>query len=147
MDDASAHEAAPNYLALSAQIAAAYVAHNALTSTELPKLVADIYGTLTSLLTAPALSQETRPRPAVPVRRSVAPEAIICLEDGKQFKSLKRHLITYHQLSPEQYRAKWGLSSDYPMVAPNYSQTRSALAKQSGLGRKAGAKRPGARRR
>ena len=74
--------------------------------------------------------------PAVPIRKSITPDAIICLEDGKAFKSLKRHLYTKYQMTPEDYRAKWGLPADYPMVAPNYSQTRSELAKTSGLGKK-----------
>ena len=77
-------------------------------------------------------------KPAVPVRKSVAPDYIICLEDGKKFKSLKRHLRTHYNMSPEEYREKWGLPADYPMVAPNYSATRSRLAKDNGLGRKAG---------
>jgi predicted transcriptional regulator len=122
---------------LSADIVCAYVSHNALSVTDLPKLIADVHAALRGLQTpsAPVVVEETKP--AVPVRKSVAPDYIICLEDGKKFKSLKRHLRTHYNLSPEEYREKWGLAADYPMVAPNYSATRSRLAKDNGLGRKA----------
>lgn len=122
---------------LSADIVCAYVSHNALSVTDLPKLIADVHLALKSLHSpvAPEVAEEQKP--AVPVRKSVAPDFIICLEDGKKFKSLKRHLRTHYNLSPEEYREKWGLASDYPMVAPNYSATRSRLAKDNGLGRKA----------
>lgn len=89
-----------------------------------------------------APATEERPQPAVPIRKSVTPDYIICLEDGKRFKSLKRHLATYYRLTPDQYRARWELPSDYPMVAPNYAATRSALAKANGLGRKGGEPEP-----
>ncbi len=123
---------------LSTEIVCAYVSHNALSPTDLPKLIADIHGALKSLETGEAAEQQEERKPAVPVRKSVAPEYIICLEDGKKFKSLKRHLRTHYNLSPEEYREKWGLPADYPMVAPSYSETRSRLAKANGLGRKAG---------
>jgi len=121
---------------LSADIVCAYVSHNALSVTDLPKLIADVHTALRGLQSgAPEPAEELKP--AVPIRKSVAADYIICLEDGKKFKSLKRHLRTHYNLSPEEYREKWGLPGDYPMVAPNYSATRSRLAKDNGLGRKA----------
>jgi predicted transcriptional regulator len=122
---------------LSADIVCSYVSHNALSVTDLPKLIADVHMALKGLHSPVAAVVEEEQKPAVPVRKSVAPDFIICLEDGKKFKSLKRHLRTHYNLSPEEYREKWGLPSEYPMVAPNYSATRSRLAKDNGLGRKA----------
>ena len=122
---------------LSADIVSAYVSHNALSVTDLPKLIADVHAALRNLHSPVAAEPVEELKPAVPVRKSVAPDFIICLEDGKKFKSLKRHLRTHYNLSPEEYREKWGLPADYPMVAPNYSATRSRLAKDNGLGRKA----------
>lgn len=122
---------------LSSEIVAAYVSHNAVSPTDLPKLISDVHGALRALQSneVPVPTEELKP--AVPVRKSVTADYIICLEDGKKFKSLKRHLRTHYDLSPEEYREKWGLPADYPMVAPNYSATRSKLAKDNGLGRKA----------
>lgn len=122
---------------LSTEIVSAYVSHNALSMTDLPKLIADVHSALKGLQTirVPEASEELKP--AVPVRKSIAPDYIVCLEDGKKFKSLKRHLRTHYDMSPEEYREKWALPADYPMVAPNYSATRSRLAKDNGLGRKA----------
>jgi len=122
---------------LSADIVCAYVSHNALSVTDLPKLIADVHTALRGLQSPVAAVATEEQKPAVAVRKSVAPDYIICLEDGKKFKSLKRHLRTHYNLSPEEYREKWGLPTDYPMVAPNYSATRSRLAKDNGLGRKA----------
>lgn len=122
---------------LSTEIVSAYVSHNAVNAGDLPKLIADVHGALRALSTNEAPLQVEELKPAVPVRKSVAADYIICLEDGKKFKSLKRHLRTHYNLSPEEYREKWGLPADYPMVAPNYSATRSKLAKDNGLGRKA----------
>ncbi len=122
---------------LSADIVCAYVSHNALSVTDLPKLIADVHTALRGLQSPVAAVAAEEQKPAVAVRKSVSPDYIICLEDGKKFKSLKRHLRTHYNLSPEEYREKWGLPSDYPMVAPNYSATRSRLAKDNGLGRKA----------
>lgn len=121
---------------LSTEIVSAYVSHNALAVSDLPKLISDVHVALRNLQhdAAPAIAEELKP--AVPVRKSIAPDYIVCLEDGKKFKSLKRHLRTHYDLSPEEYRDKWGLPADYPMVAPNYSATRSRLAKDNGLGRK-----------
>ncbi len=123
---------------LSADIVSAYVSHNAVSPSDLTKLIADVHGALRSLSSNEVPAPVEDLKPAVPVRKSVAADYIICLEDGKKFKSLKRHLRTHYNLSPEEYREKWGLPADYPMVAPNYSATRSKLAKDNGLGRKAG---------
>jgi predicted transcriptional regulator len=122
---------------LSADIVSAYVSNNAVTAADLPKLIADVHTALSGLQTAGAQAQSQELKPAVPVKKSVFPDHIVCLEDGKKFKSLKRHLRTHFDLSPQEYREKWGLSADYPMVAPNYSATRSKLAKANGLGRRA----------
>lgn len=123
---------------LSTEIVSAYVSHNALSVTDLPKLIADVHTALKSLQSTGAPEPAEELKPAVPVRKSIAPDYLICLEDGKKFKSLKRHLRTHYNMSPEEYREKWGLPTDYPMVAPNYSETRSRLAKDNGLGRKTG---------
>ena len=123
---------------LSTEIVSAYVSHNALSVTDLPKLIADVHTALRGLQGGVVMEPSEELKPAVPVKKSVAPDFIICLEDGKKFKSLKRHLRTHYDMSPEEYRDKWGLPADYPMVAPNYSATRSRLAKDNGLGRKAG---------
>ena len=122
-----------------AEIVSAYVSHYALSPADLPKLIAETHTALRSLATAelsPVLEELT---PAVPIKKSVTPDFIICLDDGKKFKSLKRHL-TQLGMTPDESRAKWGLPSNYPMVAPNYSATRSSLAKSNGLGRKPEAK-------
>lgn len=121
----------------STEIVAAYVSHNAISPTDLPKLIADVHGALRGLGAEELIEPAEEKKPAVPVRKSVTPDYIVCLEDGKKFKSLKRHLRTHYNLSPEEYREKWGLPADYPMVAPSYSATRSKLAKDNGLGRKA----------
>jgi predicted transcriptional regulator len=137
-DIISGNAAADNDLIdLSADIVSAYVSHNALSVTDLPRLIADVHNALRNLHSPAAAEPAEELKPAVPVRKSVAPDFIICLEDGKKFKSLKRHLRTHYNLSPEEYREKWGQPSDYPMGAPNYSATRSRLAKDNGLGRKA----------
>jgi predicted transcriptional regulator len=137
-DIISGNAAADNDLIdLSADIVSAYVSHNALSVTDLPKLIADVHAALKGLQSPSAAEPVEELKPAVPIKKSVAPDYIICLEDGKKFKSLKRHLRTHYNLSPEEYREKWGLPTDYPMVAPSYSATRSRLAKDNGLGRKA----------
>ncbi|GHA29527.1 transcriptional regulator [Devosia pacifica] len=122
---------------LSTEIVSAYVSHNAVSPTDLAKLISEVHGALKSLQNNDVQLPAEELKPAVPVKKSVAADYIICLEDGKKFKSLKRHLRTHYNLSPEEYREKWGLPADYPMVAPNYSATRSKLAKDNGLGRKA----------
>ena len=125
---------------LSADIVCAYVSHNALSPTDLPRLIAEVHVALKGLRSVTLQEPAEDLKPAVPVRKSISPDYIICLEDGKKFKSLNRHLRTHYDLSPEEYREKWGLAPDYPMVAPNYSATRSRLAKDNGLGRKAPAR-------
>lgn len=115
-------------------IIAAYVSNNSISSAQLPELIATVHGALKGL-GAPASDPDTEKlKPAISVRKSVTPDYLFCLEDGLRFKSLKRHLQTKFNLTPEEYRAKWGLPSDYPMVAPNYAATRSNLAKQMGFG-------------
>ena len=123
---------------LSTEIVSAYVSHNALSLSDLPKLIADVHTALQGLKGNRTPEPAEELKPAVPVRKSIAADYLVCLEDGKKFKSLKRHLRTHYDLSPEEYREKWGLPADYPMVAPNYSATRSRLAKDNGLGRKVG---------
>ncbi len=126
---------------LTAEIVAAYVGKNSVLQGDLPKLIAEVHRALASANTPSMAKQDQAElRPAVNIKKSVTPEFIICLEDGKKFKSLKRHLRSHYDLSPEQYRERWGLPADYPMVAPNYAQARSSLAKRMGLGqRKTGA--------
>ena len=120
---------------LATDIVSAYVSNNPVSQSDLARLIADVYGALTTLSTGRAGDGEAR-KPAVPVKKSITDDYLVCLEDGKKFKSLKRHLATHYQLTPEKYREKWGLPADYPMVAPNYSHARSNLAKKMGLGRK-----------
>ncbi len=127
---------AGKYIDQTATIVAAYVSHNAVAADQLPGLIARVHAALSNISSgqvALAPAGEAL-QPAVPVKRSVMPDYIICLEDGKRFKSLKRHLRTQYKMSPEQYRERWGLAADYPMVAPNYAKTRSQLAKKMGLG-------------
>ena len=121
---------------LAAEIVAAYVGNNAVPTTELPSLINNVYKALAGAVEGQEEEPQQELKPAVSVRRSVTPDHIVCLEDGKKFKSLKRHLRTHYNLTPEEYRAKWGLSHDYPMVAPNYAEARSRLAKEMGLGQK-----------
>ncbi|WP_428485345.1 MucR family transcriptional regulator [Rhodopila sp.] len=122
-----------NLLGLTAQIVSAHVSNNPVEADVLPVFIRDVYKTLTNIGQEPATPAEKQ-QPAVPVRKSVFPDFIICLEDGKRLKMLKRHLATSYNLTPEQYREKWGLDVGYPMVAPNYAEKRSSLAKQIGLG-------------
>ena len=120
-------------LSLTTQIVSAHVANNSVSVTDLPILINEVYKSLTNIGKETTPVPE-RPQPAVPIRRSVTPDYLICLEDGRKFKSLKRHLRTKYDMSPEEYRTKWGLPKDYPMVAPNYAKARSELAKSMGLG-------------
>jgi predicted transcriptional regulator len=131
----------PNYIELSADIVSAYVSNNSVPATDLPSLLQSVYAALTKTAQGQREEPQAELVPAVSVRKSVTPDAIICLDDGKSFKSLKRHLRTTYDMTPEQYRAKWNLPADYPMVAPNYAKARSELAKTMGLGqqRKKGA--------
>ena len=121
---------------LTAEIVAAYVSNNDIEAGELAGLIGEVHAALNRTAAEPAAPEPEPLKPAVSVRKSVTPDYIVCLEDGKKFKSLKRHLRTRYGLSPEEYRQKWGLSSDYPMVAPNYAQARSNLAREMGLGQK-----------
>ncbi len=121
-------------LTLTTEVVAAHVANNTVPVGELPQLIQDVYKTLAAMGSQPA--QPERPQPAVPVKKSVTPDYIICLEDGKKLKMLKRHLKTAYNMTPEEYRERWNLPPDYPMVAPNYAQHRSSLAKKIGLGTK-----------
>ncbi len=118
-----------NLIELAADIVAAFVANNNVTTSDLPGVIASVYTSLTKLGGEPEAPPAAPLVPAVPIRKSVTPDAIICLEDGQSFKSLKRHLSSKYGLTPEQYRTKWGLPADYPMVAPAYAEARSALAK------------------
>ncbi|MGE8941632.1 MucR family transcriptional regulator [Leptospira interrogans] len=119
---------------LTAEIVSAYVSNNTVVAADLPVLISDIHQALSRATSNAAPMEREELRPAIAVKRSVTPDYIICLEDGKKFKSLKRHLRTHYNLSPEEYREKWGLPHDYPMVAPNYAAARSELAKKMGLG-------------
>lgn len=123
-----------NYIEIAAEIVAAYVGNNAVPTDDLPILIDDVHRALLQVGQGEQAPQAEAPKPAVPVRRSVTPDYIICLDDGKRFKSLKRHLRTQYDMTPSQYREKWNLPSDYPMVAPNYARARSALAREIGLG-------------
>ncbi|MFZ1108656.1 MAG: MucR family transcriptional regulator [Rhodomicrobium sp.] len=119
---------------LTADIVAAYVAHNALSADKLADLIGSVHSALSKASTQAVEPEKVELVPAVSIKKSVAQDYLICLEDGKKFKSLKRHLKTHYDLSPEEYREKWGLPRDYPMVAPAYAAARSALAKSMGLG-------------
>jgi predicted transcriptional regulator len=123
-----------DYLSLTAQIVSAHVANNSITTDALPSLIKSVHAALANVGTAP--TEVVLAEPAVPIRKSVFPSYIVCLEDGKKLKMLKRHLATAYSMTPDEYRAKWGLPSNYPMVAPDYAETRSMLAKSIGLGRK-----------
>jgi predicted transcriptional regulator len=127
-------------LGLTAQIVSAHVSNNAVNVDALPALIQDVYRTLANVGREPAAPD--RPQPAVPVKRSVFPDHIVCLEDGKKLKMLKRHLKTAFNMTPEEYRERWELPPDYPMVAPNYATQRSRLAKQIGLGTRARRRAP-----
>lgn len=121
---------------LTAEIVSAYVSNNTVVAADLPGVIQNVFDALSRTSTASGAPIREELRPAVPVKKSVTPEFIVCLEDGKKFKSLKRHLRTHYDLSPEDYREKWGLPHDYPMVAPNYAAARSDLAKRMGLGQR-----------
>lgn len=127
-------------ITLTSDIVAAHLSNNSVAVNEVPALISNVYGALAGLGQT-AKVEEKMPEPAVSVRSSIKPDYIVCLEDGKKLKMLKRHLMTHYNLTPEQYRARWNLPADYPMVAPNYAEKRRDLAKKIGLGRKPGAKR------
>ena len=122
-------------LTLTADIVAAHVSNNSVAVNDLPTLIQNVHAALNGI-SGKASAPEPKPEPKVPIRSSVKPDYIVCLEDGKRLKMLKRHLMTHYNLTPDQYRQKWGLAADYPMVAPNYAEQRRTLAKSIGLGTK-----------
>ena len=126
---------------LTADVVSAYVGNNPVSTTELPVLINEVHKALTGVAMAASEPPAPELKPAVNPKKSVFRDYIVCLEDGKKFKSLKRHLRSHFDMSPEEYREKWGLAPDYPMVAPAYSERRSALAKEKGLGRKKGSRK------
>jgi len=130
----SGSSAGGDLLELTAQIVSAHVSHNPIASVSVPDVIQLVYRTLADMGKVPA--QVTRPTPAVPINRSVSEDHIVCLEDGKRLKMLKRHLKAVYNMTPEQYRERWGLPANYPMVAPEYARRRSTLARQIGLGSK-----------
>jgi predicted transcriptional regulator len=122
-------------LTLTADIVAAHVSNNSVAVNDLPNLIQNVHSALSGI-SGKAAPVEAKPEPKVSIRSSIKPDYIVCLEDGKKLKMLKRHLMTHYSMTPDQYRQKWGLSSDYPMVAPNYAEQRRTLAKSIGLGTK-----------
>ena len=132
---AETNELNETLVTLTADIVAAHVSHNSVAVNDLPNLIANVHGALSGL-GARQEPEPVRPEPKVSIRSSVKPDFIVCLEDGKKLKMLKRHLMTAYNMTPEEYRARWGLKPDYPMVAPNYAAKRQELAKKIGLGRK-----------
>ena len=138
-----AENAARDFADLTTQIVSAYVGHNPMPARDIPSFIAEVHNALMKTASLPPMAAiPVEPnRPAVSPRKSISPDYLVCLEDGKRFKSLKRHLRTQYSMTPEQYREKWGLPLDYPMVAPNYASARSQLAKQMGLGQKRGGKK------
>ena len=123
-------------LQMTTQVVSAYVGHNRVDKDQIPEVIKSIHDSLSGLNEHTELATKTTQKPAVPIKKSVTEDYLICLEDGKKFKMIKRHLRTSYGLSPDEYRVKWGLAWDYPMVAPNYAKVRSALAKQNGLGKR-----------
>jgi predicted transcriptional regulator len=122
-------------LTLTADIVAAHVSNNSVAVNDLPNLIQNVHSALTGISSQPA-APEPKPEPKVSIRSSIKPDYIVCLEDGKRLKMLKRHLMTHYNMTPDEYRRKWGLPADYPMVAPNYAEQRRKLAKSIGLGTK-----------
>ncbi|MEM0899572.1 MAG: MucR family transcriptional regulator [Pseudomonadota bacterium] len=139
MDEAIKTETESTALAeLTADVVAAYVGNNPVQIADLPRLITDVHTALGGTMAKPEPAEAPKPVPAINPKKSVTKDYIVCLEDGKHFKSLKRHLMSHYGLTPEEYREKWGLPADYPMVAPAYAEARSKLAKEMGLGRKPG---------
>ncbi len=126
--------ASAGYIELTAEIVSAYVSNNTVSAAEIPNLISQVHTALMRVSAGQSDAQPEPLKPAVSVKKSITPDFLICLEDGKKFKSLKRHLRTQYNMTPEAYREKWGLAPDYPMVAPNYAAARSQLAKEMGLG-------------
>ena len=129
-----ADSAGKNFIDLTAEIVSAYLSHNATPASDIPALISQVHAALQRISTGRSEAPLEPAKPAVSVKKSMTPDYLVCLEDGKRFKSLKRHLRTQYGMTPEQYRDKWSLPADYPMVAPNYAVARSALAKKMGLG-------------
>jgi predicted transcriptional regulator len=125
---------ASNYIELTAGIVSAYVSNNSVPAAEISTLIGQVHSALVRVSNGQSEAASEAAKPAIAVKKSITPDYIVCLEDGKKFKSLKRHLRTQYNMTPEHYREKWGLPPDYPMVAPNYAEARSQLAKQMGLG-------------
>ena len=123
-------------LQMTTKVVSAYVGHNSVGETQIPEVIKSVYASLAGLDSHMEPGAKAKEKPAVPIKKSITPDYVICLEDGMKFKMLKRHLRTTYGLSPEDYRARWGLGSDYPMVAPNYAKRRSAIAKKIGLGKR-----------
>jgi predicted transcriptional regulator len=139
MSDQLEHDAPDSaILRMTADIVSAYVSKNVLPATQIPEVINTVFSSLTGLNGQPREAQAEPQKPAVPIRKSVTPEYIVCLEDGKKLKMLKRHLRSTYGMTPDEYRAKWNLPPDYPMVAPNYAAQRSEFAKKIGLGRSSG---------
>ena len=135
-DDQNMSKSSASVLHMASEIVSAYVSHNALPAAHIPELIQTVYKSLSDMEQSQGDATKEPLKPAVPIRRSITPEHIICLEDGKKLKMLKRHLRTTYNMTPDDYRKKWGLAPDYPMVAPNYAAQRSDFAKRIGLGRK-----------
>ena len=145
---ASHRESRQALLVLASNIVSAYVSRNALTAAELPAFIAETYANVARIATGSVVANVEPPKePAVSIRKSVTNDHIVCLEDGKKFKSLKRHLAANHGITPQEYRKKWGLPVDYPMVAPSYAAVRSSLAKEVGFGQKADAAKPATKKK
>jgi len=123
-----------HFIELAADIVSAYVSNNSVPASDLPSLINDVHSALLRVTAGTVITPSEAPKPAVPTKKSITNEFIVCLEDGRKFKSLKRHLRTQYNMSPDEYREKWNLPPDYPMVAPNYAKARSTLAKEMGLG-------------
>jgi predicted transcriptional regulator len=134
--DEQIQSTANDLIELTAEIVASYVSNNTIAPSDLPALIGSVQQALRTASAAGTEAPREELKPAVPLRRSVTPDAIVCLEDGKRFRSLKRHLATHHGMTPQQYRERWNLPRDYPMVAPNYAAARSEMARRMGLGQK-----------
>jgi predicted transcriptional regulator len=136
MESTTTDDQGERLIGLTADIVSAHVANNAVAISDLPLMIANVHGALAGLGGPAAEAAPARPEPAVSIRSSIKPDYIVCLEDGKKLKMLKRHLMTHYNLTPDAYRQRWGLNADYPMVAPNYAEQRRGLALKIGLGRK-----------
>lgn len=141
MSETSGSASSNSFIELAADIVSAYVSNNSVPVNDLPSLISDVHAALMRVTSGETTVAAEAPKPAVPPKKSITREYLVCLEDGRKFKSLKRHLRTQYNMSPDEYREKWGLPPDYPMVAPDYAKARSNLAKQMGLGQQRRRKR------